>query len=141
VTLISDAAAFAVLPRVTKVLLPAAAIALSGEVVAPAGSAAIAASAAAAGVPVLVVCSGLKVLPVATAAALPGVARAADPASVLPFPVAASLGLEGPGAVLSPAWDVLEPSLVTLVITSAGCCGPAQVWRLAEDAFGEAPGA
>jgi translation initiation factor eIF-2B subunit beta len=138
VTLLPDASAFAVMPRVTKVVLGAAAVSLAGEVVAVGGTHAVAAAARACGKPVLVIASALKLLPVASAAGLPGLDAQADPASLLPYDAAAAAGLDAPGALLAPAWNVLPPVCVSLLVTSAGVAAPDQVWRLSEELFGPA---
>lgn len=60
-TVIPDAAVFAIMPRMHRVVLGAAAITASGGVVAPAGCFAVALAASQAAVPVIVVASSLKV--------------------------------------------------------------------------------
>lgn len=148
-TVIPDAAAFAVMPRVSKVVISIAAVTLSGQVVVRAGTLALVTAARAHGKPVIGLCSSLKLLPVADASALPSIDASGDPAAVIPFTVAAAIDGElaqQPGRIIAPAWEVLPApvssspsSLVSLIITSAGAgVKPEQAWRVAEDSFGHA---
>ncbi|KAI9219607.1 hypothetical protein BC828DRAFT_349202 [Blastocladiella britannica] len=130
-TLIPDAAAFAVMSRVNKVVLSTHAVLANGGLVATAGAEMLAAAAKHYGVPVVVVAGLYKLTPrhpfdvdALTAPAAPAaVARYADDALVRDC------------EVIAPTADYVPPELVSLFITNEGAFPPSYIYRLLSESF------
>lgn len=140
---------------VRKLVLPALAVARDGGALVDAGCLGLALEAQARGLPVVLVVSAARLAPVASVGELWGVVSRGSsggatlqgpPAQVIPLELAASVGACGPLAaahlpappavsIRNALFDTLPPSLVSLVVTSAGSAAPSGVWRLTCDAF------
>lgn len=133
--LIPDAAVFAVMPRVTKVILGARAVTSDGGAVADAGALAVAQAAAAHGVPVLIVCSVMKLVPQTSLGLALGTRTLAlgAPTDALPQLLADQAG----GAeAISPILDFIPAALISLIVTNAQAVAPPQVARLCAETYG-----
>jgi translation initiation factor eIF-2B subunit beta len=134
VTVISDAAVFALMSRVHKVIIGAHAVMANGGLVVHAGGHAIALAAHHFRVPVVVVTGLHKLCPV-----YPhdqdSVNAFGDAASSLPM-------IEAGGAindidVVSPVFDYIPPQLVSLLITDTVMCAPSYVYRLLAECYSD----
>jgi len=118
VVLVADASAASLLPRCTKVLLPATAVAADGAVLAPAGSLALALAARAGGVPVYVAASTLALCPEANGGEWGRSAAGTGQQAVSELLPAGTAGCEWD--VLAPLREVVPPQLVRFVLTDSG---------------------
>ena len=115
VVLLPDAAVFAVMPRVSRVLLPAATLLPDGSFVAGVGARSMALAAKAYRVPVLALGAVYKLSPVYPSGGPDGLLEQGDPGEVVPFSDGEFIEQV---AVLSPAQDHVSKDLVNLVITN-----------------------
>lgn len=115
VVLLPDAAVFAVMPRVTRVLLPATTLLPDGSFVASVGARSVALAARAYRVPVLALGAVYKLSPVYPSKGVDGMLEHGDPGEVVPF---AHGDFVERVAVLSPLQDHVSKDLVDLVVTN-----------------------
>ena len=128
-TLIADAAVFAMMARVNKVIVGAHGVMANGGLVGTAGCHLLALAAQHASVP-LVACAGLYKL-------TPLFPSGAESINVLlsPHPmVRYDEGLEGVHTP-NPAYDYVPPELVSLLITNQGAHLPAYIYRLLAEVY------
>lgn len=125
-TVINDAAVFAVMPRVTKVIVSAHAVMASGGIIAPNGIHIVALAAKHHSVPLICVSPLYKLCPV-----FPfdqdSVNDFLSPSAVLKFEE-----IEDPDRVrvANPAYDYVPPELVSLFVTDNGGAQPSYIYRL-----------
>lgn len=115
VVLVPDAAAFAVMPRVSKVLLPASALLPDGSFVGIAGVRTVALAARAHRVPVLALGAVYKLSPVYPYDAAESIVAHGNPGDVVPF---ADAELVESVEVLNPVQEYVPKDLVDLVVTN-----------------------
>lgn len=127
--LISDAAVFALMPRVHKVVIGCHAVTADGGVIAPVGTLLLAEAARAHGTPVCVVCGLYKLTPVFPGRDGACAAATASPGLVLPY------GSAPPADVLSPLFDHVPAAAVTLLVTNTGGHPPSYVYRLVREMY------
>lgn len=146
-TLVSDAAVFAVMARIHKVVLAARSVLANGGVMAAAGAALVAAAAKRHAAPVVALVGSHALSPlfphdpalafnelVSPGAAL-GFAAVADAAAAA---AAAGGGAQSGQSLLAvhvPALDYVPPELVSLLVTDTGGATPAYVYRLLADYY------
>jgi len=123
-TLVSDAAIFAIMARVNKVIIGAHAVMANGGVITHAGCQAVALAAKMHSVPV-VVCTGLYKLSPLYPSDLDRLIKLENPSSILPFDADS-----GDVQLYNPVFDYLEPELVSLFVTNQGGHSPSYVYRL-----------
>eukprot|EP00658_Telonema_sp_P-2_P024698 TRINITY_DN19932_c0_g1_i3.p1 TRINITY_DN19932_c0_g1~~TRINITY_DN19932_c0_g1_i3.p1 ORF type:complete len:364 (+),score=70.89 TRINITY_DN19932_c0_g1_i3:240-1331(+) len=131
-TVVTDAAVFALMSRVNKVILGAHAVMANGGVFATAGSRAVAQAAKHHSVPV-VVCTGMFKLSPLYPSNLDHLIRLECPANILPF--SAETTHLGNVHAHSPAFDYIPPELTTLYITNEGGHSPWYIYRLLGDFY------
>ena len=124
VTLIADAAVFAMMARVNKVIVGAHAVMANGGLIATAGCHLLALSAQHASVP-LVVCAGLYKLTPLFPSGAEQFNLMLSPQPMLQY----EEGLQGVH-VPNPAFDYVPPELVSLLITNIGGNHPSYIYRL-----------
>lgn len=131
VTVISDAAAFALMPRVDKVFLPTHAVMANGGLIAPSGGHMLALAAREHSVPVVVVTGLFKLCPLFPHN-LEAFNELRSPAAVLDYSSCQSL----PDAeVLNPAFDYVPPEWLDLYITNTGGHQPSYIYRLMSEYY------
>ena len=124
VTLIADAAVFAMMARVNKVIVGAHAVMANGGLIATAGCHLLALSAQHASVP-LVVCAGLYKLTPLFPSGAEQFNLMLSPQPMLQY----EEGLQGVH-VPNPAFDYVPPELVSLLITNSGPSHASYIYRL-----------
>ncbi|KAI9179627.1 GCD complex subunit gcd7 [Blastocladiella emersonii ATCC 22665] len=130
-TVIPDAAVFAVMSRVNKVVLGTHAVLANGGLVAVAGASTLAAAAKHYGVPVVVV-AGLYKLTPQHPFDLDVFNLMTAPAAVAPY---ADPDLSARAEVLAPQCDYVAPELVSLFITNEGAFAPSYMYRLLTESY------
>jgi translation initiation factor eIF-2B subunit beta len=130
-TLISDAAVFALMPRVNKVIIGVRAVLANGGLLAQSGAYLIAMAAKAHHVP-LVVLSGLyKFTPLYPSEDQDTFNNLNAPGEVLPFSESDRIGPAGGDTVVqNPAFDYVPPELVSLFISNQGPTMPSYIYRV-----------
>lgn len=131
-TLVSDAAIFAMMARVNKVIIGAHAVMANGGVIAHAGSQAVALAAKHHSVPV-VVCAGLYKLSPLYPSDLDRLIKLENPSSILPFD--AEITHSGDVQLYNPVFDYIAPEMVSLFVTNNGCHSPSYVYRLISEYY------
>jgi translation initiation factor eIF-2B subunit beta len=126
-TLITDAAIFAMMARVNKVIVGTHAVMANGGLIAQTGIHALALAARHHSVP-FVVCAGLYKLCPLYAHDQDTFNELRPPSEVLPLTTVQQLGSEV--SVQNPAWDYVPPDLVSLYITNSGGHNPSYIYRL-----------
>eukprot|EP00005_Dracoamoeba_jomungandri_P014347 CAMPEP_0174269936 /NCGR_PEP_ID=MMETSP0439-20130205/42748_1 /TAXON_ID=0 /ORGANISM="Stereomyxa ramosa, Strain Chinc5" /LENGTH=258 /DNA_ID=CAMNT_0015358963 /DNA_START=286 /DNA_END=1059 /DNA_ORIENTATION=+ len=128
VTLITDAAIFAMMARVNKVIVGTHAVLANGGLVALAGTHSLALAAKHHEVP-FVVCVGLyKLCPIYPAHGQDGLNTMHSPGSILKFDEAVA-EIEHVD-VQNPAFDYVPPELISLYLTNVGGHSPFYIYRL-----------
>lgn len=128
-TVIHDAAIFAIMARVNKVLLPAHAVLANGGLVAPSGCNIVALAAAQNSVPVVAVAGMFKLCPLYPHEGQDTLNDLISPSSVVDY------SLMG-GPILSevefvnPVHDYITPQLIDLYVTNIGGFQPSYIYRL-----------
>ena len=127
--MISDGAIFAVMPRVSKVILGTHAVMANGGLIAHAGAHLVALAASQHSVPLLCVTGLYKLCP------------------LFPYDQETFNDLRSPGSVLAfeeipsnvsvvaPAFDYVPPELVSLLITNQGGYRPSYIYRLLSEFY------
>lgn len=127
-TLVPDSAVFALMPRVSKVILGTDSVLADGGLQAPCGSHALALAARHCAVPLLVCAPGATLspqLPCSESA----YQQMGSPEPLGPEP------RSGKALLLNPASDIVPPDLVPLLVTSAGGHAPSYVYRLLSEVY------
>jgi len=132
VTVVTDAAVFALMSRVNKVIIGAHAVMANGAVLSTAGSRAVAQAAKHFSVPV-VVCTGMYKLSPLYPSDLDALIRLECPSQIIPF--SAETAQVGNVHVYNPAFDYIPPELVTLFITNNGGHSPSYIYRLISEYY------
>ena len=132
--LIPDSSVFAVLPRVSKVVIGAHAILANGGLLSYPGSSSTALAARAHTTPIVVLAGTFKICPEwaslesgITSEAPAGPAQLLDPATAPSIAQQAEL--------VNPMWDYVQPELVDVFITNVGEHPPSYVYRLVKENY------
>ncbi|CDU24546.1 related to GCD7-translation initiation factor eIF2b, 43 kDa subunit [Sporisorium scitamineum] len=137
VLLIPDASIFAVLPRVSKVVLGAHAVLANGGLISAAGSYATALAAKQHSTPVMILTGVYKICPewssIQDFANASGSVGALGPAALLDYATSSSI-VEN-AEVVSNAFDYVPPHLVDVFITNVGEHPPSYVYRLVKENY------
>ncbi|KAL7522954.1 hypothetical protein ACHAWX_007697 [Stephanocyclus meneghinianus] len=128
-TVIHDAATFAIMARVNKVLLPAHAVLANGGLIAPSGSNMVALAAKHNSVPVVTVAGMFKLCPMYPHEGQDTLNDLISPSSVIDYslmgdPVLSEVEL------VNPVHDYIPPQLIDLYITNIGGFQPSYIYRL-----------
>lgn len=142
--LVTDVSIVPILPRVTKVLVPAFAVSSAGDAVVPAGVVPVVVAARAGGKPVIVVATSLHLCPEHTGEqlGLPATPTAVGSQSTGLLLRPAGLvdmtdtGGTGTVAVVAPLREVLPASLITAYLLDTGLTTAAGVKQLARENYG-----
>ena len=137
VILIPDTAAFALMSRVSKVVLAPHAVLADGSLLAAAGAQPIAAAARVHAVPIVVLSGVYKLGPVYPFDPAELV-EFGDPGKVVAFQEGISGGGEDVGDqvdVVNPVYDWVEAGLVDLYVTNLGAHAPSYLYRIVEDHY------
>ncbi|KAI8896116.1 hypothetical protein BC833DRAFT_528674 [Globomyces pollinis-pini] len=129
IVVISDAAIFAIMPRVSKVLTGAHAVAANGGFIAIGGSKMLASAAKHHSTPVIV-CAGLYTLIPSNEAI--DYDLCISPSSVIAFEN--NNDIKG-SYCYNPYYDYVKPELLSLFITEMGALPPSEIQRLVYDSF------
>lgn len=124
VTIIPDSAVFAMMARVNKVVIPAAAVVANGGLIAQSGLHNIALAAKKCSVPVVCVAGLIKLCPL-YAHDLDVLNELIAPSNIFNYEDTVE-NLE----VLNPAYDYVPPEFVSLYITNSGAHQPSYIYRL-----------
>ncbi|GLD92052.1 hypothetical protein PINS_up000585 [Pythium insidiosum] len=124
VTVIPDSAVFAMMSRVNKVVIPAAAVVANGGLIAQSGLQNIALAAMKCSVPVVCVAGIIKLCPL-YAHDLDVLNELVSPSQIYNYEDTVD-NLE----VLNPAFDYVPPEFVSLYITNTGAHQPSYIYRL-----------
>lgn len=145
--LVPDSSIFALMPRVSKVVLGAHAVLANGGLLGAAGSSATALAAGAHSTPLVVLAGLFKVCPewgwVETSSSRGGIVGGGSgpPAQVLDFGQDGCVGgasLVEQVEVVNPLWDYVGPESVDVFITNVGEHPPSYVYRLIKENYDEA---
>ena len=128
-TVIHDAATFAIMARVNKVLLPAHAVLANGGLIAPSGSNMVALAAKRNSVPVVTVAGMVKLCPMYPHEGQDTLNDLISPSSVVDY------GLMGDPVLsevefVNPVHDYIPPQLIDLFVTNTGGFQPSYIYRL-----------
>lgn len=137
VILIPDAACFALMSRVSKVVLAPHAVLADGSLLAAAGAQPIAQAARVHAVPVVVLSGVYKLGPVYPFDPAELV-EFGDPGKVVPFQEeigGEEEGWENQVDVVNPVYDWVEAGLVDLYVTNLGAHAPSYLYRIVEDHY------
>lgn len=135
-TLISDAAIFAIMSRVNKVILGTHAVLADGGLLAQAGMHVIAQAAKIYKVP-LIVCAAIYKLSPLFPSDLESLQELRSPAEILPYE--SMVGALAEVEIVNPSWDYIPPGLVSLFITNeykgAGGYIPSYIYRVLAELY------
>ena len=137
VTLITDAAAFAVMALVDKVFLPTHAVMANGGLIAPSGSALVALAAREHAVPVVCITGLFKLCPLYPHD-LDAFNELGSPAGVLEYEDSDRVMLTSAtttAEVLNPEYDFVPPETIDLFVTNTGGHQPSYVYRLLNECY------
>ncbi|EEB06533.1 translation initiation factor eIF2B beta subunit [Schizosaccharomyces japonicus yFS275] len=130
-TVISDAAIFAIMSRVNKVILGTHAILGNGGLMTNSGAQLVAQAARYHATPV-VVCSGIYKLSPVYPYDLESIIQLSAPGSIMPF---TESELISRADILNPYYDYIPPDLVDLFITNLGGYPPSYLYRILNDTY------
>jgi len=128
-TVIHDAATFAIMARVNKVLLPAHAVLANGGLIAPSGSNMVALAAKQNSVPVVGVAGMFKLCPMYPHEGQDTLNDLISPSSVMDYSLMGNPVLSEVEFV-NPVHDYIPPQLIDLYVTNIGGFQPSYVYRL-----------
>jgi len=131
-TVINDAAIFAMMARVNKVLLPAHAVLANGGLIASSGSHLVSLAAKKNSVPVVAVTGLFKLCPIFPHDGQDTLNDLVSPSSVVNFNDADFLTEV---EVVNPVHDYIPPRLVNCYVTNAGCFQPSYIYRLLSEYY------
>ncbi len=128
-TVIHDSAAFAIMARVNKVLLPAHAVLANGGLIAPSGSHMVALAAAHNSVPLVCLTGMFKLCPMYPHEGQDTLQDLVSPASVIDY---CELNDQVMAKVefVNPVHDYIPPNLINLYVTNIGAFQPSYIYRL-----------
>ena len=125
-TVINDSAAFAIMARVNKVLLPAHAVLANGGLIAPSGSHLVSLAAKQNSVPVVTITGIFKLCPIFPHEGQDTLNDLISPSSVVNIEDSEYENVE----FVNPVHDYIPPQLVELYITNVGCFQPSYIYRI-----------
>jgi len=145
-TVIHDAATFAIMARVNKVLLPSHAVLANGGLIAPSGMHMVALAASQNSVPLVVLTGMFKLCPLFPHEGQDTLQDLVSPASVVDY-ADLSEGVAGGGGydddnygtaemtmdgveLINPVHDYIPPELIRLYVTNIGAFQPSYIYRL-----------
>lgn len=128
-TVIHDSAAFAIMARVNKVLLPAHAVLANGGLVAPSGSHMLALAAAHNSVPVVCLTGMFKLCPMYPHEGQDTLQELVSPSSIIDYSEMSNQTISKV-ELLNPVHDYIKPDLVKLYVTNIGAFQPSYIYRL-----------
>lgn len=133
-TVIHDAATFAIMARVNKVLLPAHAVLANGGLIAPSGSNMVALAAKQNSVPVVGVAGMFKLCPMYPHEGQDTLNDLISPSSVMDYSLMGNPVLSEVEFV-NPVHDYIPPQLIDLYVTNIGGFQPSYVYRLLAECY------
>jgi len=128
-TVINDAATFAIMARVNKVILPAHAVLANGGLIAPSGSNMVALAAAQNSVPVVCLTGMYKLCPMYPHEGQDTLQDLVSPSSIINYAAMSNPSLKQIEFV-NPVHDYINPDLVNLYVTNIGAFQPSYIYRL-----------
>lgn len=129
-TVIHDAAAFAIMARVNKVLLPAHAVMANGGLIAPSGSHMVALAAAHNSVPIVCLTGMFKLCPMYPHEGQDTLQDLVSPSSVVNFAELNDQRIMARVEFVNPVHDYIPPQLINLYLTNIGAFQPSYIYRL-----------
>lgn len=135
-TVIHDAATFAIMARVNKVLLPSHAVLANGGLIAPSGMHMVALAASQNSVPLVVLTGMFKLCPIFPHEGQDTLQDLVSPSSVVDYADLAEGGGGVEGTVMdgveliNPVHDYIPPELIRLYVTNIGAFQPSYIYRL-----------
>lgn len=128
-TVIHDSAAFAIMARVNKVLLPAHAVLANGGLVAPSGSHMVALAAAHNSVPLVCLTGMFKLCPMYPHEGQDTLQDLVSPSSVIEYAEMSDQVMSNV-EFINPVHDYIPPNLINLYVTNIGAFQPSYIYRL-----------
>eukprot|EP00979_Chaetoceros_neogracilis_P003342 scaffold583_cov279-Chaetoceros_neogracile.AAC.31 len=128
-TVIHDSAAFAIMARVNKVLLPAHAVLANGGLVAPSGAHMLALAAAHNSVPLVCLTGMFKLCPMYPHEGQDTLQDLVSPSSVIEY-AEMSDQMMSKVELINAVHDYIKPDLVNLYVTNIGAFQPSYIYRL-----------
>jgi len=128
-TVIHDSAAFAIMARVNKVLLPAHAVLANGGLIAPSGSHMVALAAKHYSVPLVCLTGMFKLCPMYPHEGQDTLQDLVSPSSVVDY-VELSDQIMSKVEFVNPVHDYIPPNLINLYVTNIGAFQPSYIYRL-----------
>lgn len=128
-TVIHDSAAFAIMARVNKVLLPAHAVLANGGLVAPSGCHMVALAAAHNSVPLVCLTGMFKLCPMYPHEGQDTLQDLVSPSSVIEY-AEMSDQVMSKVEFINPVHDYIPPNLINLYVTNIGAFQPSYIYRL-----------
>jgi translation initiation factor eIF-2B subunit beta len=129
-TVINDSAAFAVMARVNKVLLPAHAVLANGGLIAPSGSHMVALAAKHNSVPLVSITGMFKLCPMYPHDGPDTLQDLISPASVVDYMELSEEKMSEKVELINPVYDYIPPDLVSLYVTNIGAFQSSYIYRL-----------
>ena len=129
-TVINDSAAFAVMARVNKVLLPAHAVLANGGLIAPSGSHMVALAAKHNSVPLVSITGMFKLCPMYPHDGPDTLQDLISPASVVDYMELSEEKMSEQVELINPIYDYIPPDLVSLYVTNIGAFQSSYIYRL-----------
>jgi len=133
-TVIHDSAAFAIMARVNKVLLPAHAVMANGGLIAPSGSHMLALAAKHNSVPLICLTGMFKLCPMYPHEGQDTLQDLVSPSSVVNF-AELSDDLMSKVEFVNPVHDYIPPQLINLFVTNIGAFQPSYIYRLLSEYY------
>ena len=133
-TVIHDAATFAIMARVNKVLLPAHAVLANGGLVAPSGSNMVALAAKHNSVPVVTVAGLFKLCPMYPHEGQDTLNDLISPSAVVDYRLMGD-PLLSEVEFVNPVHDYIPPQLIDLYVTNIGGFQPSYIYRLLAECY------
>ena len=128
-TVIHDSAAFAIMARVNKVLLPAHAVLANGGLVAPSGAHMLALAAAHNSVPLVCLTGMFKLCPMYPHEGQDTLQDLVSPSSVIDYSEMSDQAMSKV-EFINAVHDYIKPDLINLYVTNIGAFQPSYIYRL-----------
>ena len=128
-TVIHDSAAFSIMARVNKVLLPAQAVMANGGLIAPSGSHMVALAAAHNSVPLVCLTGMFKLCPMYPHEGQDTLQDLVSPSNVIDY-AEMSDQCKDKVEFVNPVHDYIPPNLINLYVTNIGAFQPSYIYRL-----------
>jgi len=139
-TVIHDAATFAIMARVNKVLLPSHAVLANGGLIAPSGMHMVALAASQNSVPLVVLTGMFKLCPIFPHKEQDTLQDLVSPSSFVDYAqlssggggdgTEAAMGAMDGVELMNPVHDYIPPELIRLYVTNIGAFQPSYIYRL-----------